>query len=133
MDRVSKIITEYKTKEWESEQLTYLMELRRELACLSYDISKKVREEGKEYYRLNSERKSKFYQAQVNHLETSGVGESEAKAKTDTAELRDKEAHAEGDYRGSKMVIKQVNYVLDSMSQDISWYKREKEQTDKNY
>jgi len=125
MDRMSEIINEYKSNQWDETKLVTLIDLRRELACLIYELSKKVREAAINYNHAYANRRVETARFKIEHLTNKDtLGMSEAKATVDARDYRTSEAQHEGNYRGGKSVQDSANGVLKSMEQDISFYKK---------
>ena len=108
--------------------LPELIRQRAKLAQLSYDMALKVMNYTREYFNCNTERKISVKQLTVLNL-SDGIGKAEAIAESESADKRLKEAEAEGNYRGCREVLHQVNIILQSMIQDISYLRKEYEQT----
>ena len=68
MDRMSEIINEYKSNQWDETKLVTLIDLRRELACLIYELSKKVREAAINYSHAYANRRVETARFKIEHL-----------------------------------------------------------------
>ena len=68
MDRMSEIINEYKSNQWDETKLVTLIDLRRELACLIYELSKKVRESAIDYNHAYATRRVETARFKIEHL-----------------------------------------------------------------
>lgn len=123
-EKINEIINSYSLLLLEANNLPVLVDLRKDLVVLSYDLGREVAEYKIAFDSAYARRKISYFQAKQTHLSGS-LGKAEVLAEVEVAELRKEEKENEGLYSASKIVLNQVNEVLKSMQQDISLLKQE--------
>jgi len=100
--------------------LSHLLRARRKLACLSVELAKecselKGRADGAEFAR-----KYNYAKAMEGYRKSEGsVAAAEIKAEIDIAKFRKAEGDAQQAYQLSRLLLSQVNEILNSLSGDI--------------
>lgn len=105
-----------------------LMELRKDLSCLSLDLANETGEKMRAHKAAKSKLEITRYLKQKELMDKGvKVTAAEAQAKHQVTDLIDDESLKEGEYMSSRLILNQVNEILASMKQDISIIKREYE------
>ena len=118
------------SQELELQPLHYprLLEIRKDLSCLSADLAKETSKSGRDWRNKRAERETQKYLKQRElMIKGTKVTAAEALAKQLTAEHLKDEAMYEGFYQTGKLILAQVNEILKSLNQDISIIKKEYE------
>ncbi len=130
LNKITDIINWYKNQPQHNNDIDGLLFNRKELSCevFSYtSYAKEFKSNFDKYYYL---RRVQFEKEKIRLLkESKGVSKAEAQALINIEETYKNEKSYESAYTSAKMIIQQANKVLDSMSQEISFLKKEKEST----
>jgi len=111
--------------------LHHLMIARKNLSCISYNMATELDQKCKDFYLSNGSRKINTVKSEVKYLDE-GISKAKVIAENENTELREFEAVAEGEFRGSRIVLEQLNQVIQSMNQDIAYLRKEYEQEQAN-
>ena len=109
-----------------------LLEIRKDLSCLSLDLAKETAKHGREFRNKRASRETQKYLEQRKlMIEGMKATPAEASAKATTAHLLVDEALSEGFYQTGRLILAQVNEIIKSLNQDISIIKKEYEAINK--
>lgn len=103
-----------------------LLEIRKNLSCLSLDLALEVSKSTREMIKLESSIEFSRYKSQSELIASGkGVGESESISRALNKNDKEKLAVAKGLHKTGEMILKQVNEILFSLRQEISIVKKE--------
>ena len=121
MAEIREIISKYDRLDTsEPINLPKLLNLKKELSIEMFNLSVKCGKFGKEFYKVEQDRKINFHRAKLEAIESGqSAAKSESIAESKVGELRANEALNEATYRGLKEVINSVTHVLATMSKEI--------------
>lgn len=106
-----------------------LLEIRRELACLTMDLAKETAKRFRKFKDADTALDIKKYLLTKKYMEEDGekVTSAESKAKQNTTDLLRIASDEEGFYQTGKLILAQANELLASVKQDISIIRKDYE------
>jgi hypothetical protein len=126
--KVDALILEYETQG--PHELIPLMDMQRKLSAQSYWYAKLLGDIAKEYRAFRVRRKSYLtINVQKSSQTSNAAREAEVKASKTYRDLEEQEETLEGRKEAGRLQLGAINKVLDSMRQEISDLKKEKEAT----
>lgn len=103
-----------------------LLEIRKDLSCLSLDLALEVSKSTRDMIKLESSIEYSRYSNQSALIASGkGVGAAESTARALDKEDKEKLAVEKGLHKTGEMILKQVNEILFSLRQEISIVKKE--------
>lgn len=111
------------------QSLVELMELRQLLVIRAYEVGKKEAIYKRKFDRYYFLRKKKYFSKSMEYAKSMSVAKAELYAENDISELREQEKENEGNYHAAKIIRSQANEMLESIRQDISTLKQEKDES----
>ncbi len=118
-DKLIELIQDYNSTTIEAKHLDYLMGLRKDLSSIAFFFGKDVANLKRDLEQCKAQRKIDFYRIQEKHLDE-GLGKSVVYAEKSIGDIRKQEGKLEGNYAGSKIILEQVNQVIQSLNQDVA-------------
>lgn len=126
-EQISELVREYRSMNTgEGINLSRLMELRKDLACLSFELSIETAKAKRLYDQAYAGRKIREAREKIDSV-SNGATNSLADSVSiwESRSERIDQAKAEADYSAGKIILTQVNEVLNSMQQEIAELRRE--------
>jgi hypothetical protein len=100
------------------------MTLRKELVVMGFKLGLEVANYKREFDQANGQRKINFFRIKNENL-SGGVTKAETIAEVEIADFREAEKTYESLYYGCRVILNQLNEVLNAIQQDISILKTE--------
>lgn len=121
-----KIVSWYETSV--APPLSQIMDQRRILATKSVFLATMVGQAGKVFRGTHVRSKLKQYERAITIAEETAVSKAQMISYVDNAELRTREAEAESAHELGRLILNQINKVLDAMNQEIADLRNEQKQ-----
>ena len=115
----TKLIIQYNSLKLESHELATIMTLRKELVVMGFKLGLEVANYKREFDKANGTRKINFFKIKNENL-SEGVTKAETIAEVEIGDLREAEKTYESLYYGCRVILNQLNEVLNAIQQDIS-------------
>lgn len=128
--KITDIINWYKDQPEHNNDIDGLLYKRKQLSCEVFNFTSNVKGLKSNFDKYYYLRRVNFEKEKIKLFkEIKGVSKAESQALINIEETYRLEKSYESAYTSAKLLINQANKVLESMSQEISFLKKEKEST----
>lgn len=125
-DKITDVIQQYNSIELASQNLDTIMNMRKTLVALNFELGKEVAKYKRDYDAAYARRKIGYYTSKNEAIENAHTAtHADVLAEKHVAPHREEEKRLEGIYSGSNIIRVQANECINAMQQDISILKTE--------